>query len=82
MAGVGGVATGHKVASHSVWVFYRSIPHHGGGSRAEHGVVEGLMGGAQANPFCFLYSVWGSGVGMGGGGAPYRLKMRQFKAIK
>ena len=32
MAGFGGVETGHKVASHSIWVFYNSIPHHGGGS--------------------------------------------------
>ena len=67
MAGFGAVETGHKVASHSVWVFYHSIPHHGGGSRAEHGVVEGFMGGAQANPFCILKGEVGG---------------EQFKAIK
>ena len=47
MASVSGVATGNKVASHSVWFFEHSIPHHGGGSRVQHG-------GAQANPFCIL----------------------------
>ena len=65
MPGVGGVSTGHKVATHSVWVFYRSITHPGGGSRAKHVVVEGLMGEAQANLFCILFGEVGGEEGGG-----------------